>query len=130
MKKQTISLIIPLVLSTGLIIQCWIIILTTDILANWRHYTGLGLFLILIVLYFKSYKLTIIGTGIFLILATFNVLSITAQISTSGLKIGPIQTPSIQLLSLGLFILYFILNFDAIIDIYLKYKNTGRTKDN
>jgi len=128
MTKRKIFLLIPLVIAAGLLIYCWTIILSTDTLATWRHYVGFGLFLILAFLYFKNLKLTIVGTGIYLLLATFNVLSMTAEISTSWLRIGPVETPPIQLLSLGLFILFAILNFDILIDIYLDYKEAKQLK--
>ncbi len=129
MTRQKILVLIPLVIVAGLLIYCWTIILLTDTLATWRHYVGLGLFLILIFFYFKSYKLTAIGTGIYLLLATFNVLAMTAEINTSWLRIGPVETPPVQLLSLGLFILFAILNFDLLIDIYLDYKEGKQTKN-
>lgn len=120
--RQKLFLSIPLVIVAGLLIYCWAIILSTDILATWRHYIGLGLFLIIILLYFKSTTLTIVGTGAYLLLATFNVLSITATIKTSWISIGPVQTPPIQLSSFGLLILFSILNFDQVIDVYLDFK--------
>lgn len=128
MTRQKLFLSIPLAIPAGLLFYCWTIILSTETLATWRHYVGLGLFLILTIFYFKSYKLTVIGTGIYFLLATFNVLSMTAEVTTSWLKIGPVQTPPIQLLSLGLFILFAILNFDPLIDIYLDYKDSKQAK--
>ena len=128
MTRQKLSLSIPLAIAAGLLIYCWTIILSTETLATWRHYVGLGLFLILTIFYFKSYKLTVIGTGIYFLLATFNLLSMTAEVTTSWLRIGPVQTPPIQLLSIGLFILFAILNFDPLIDIYLNYKEAKQAK--
>lgn len=128
MTKQKIFILIPLAIAAGLLIYCWTIILSIDTLATWRHYVGIVLFLTLIFFYFKSYKLTVIGTGIYFLLATFNVLSMTAEISTSWLRIGPVQTPPVQLLSLGLFILFGILNFDPLIDMYLDYKEAKQAK--
>jgi hypothetical protein len=128
MKRTKIYLSIPLAIMAGLLIYCWIIIFSTNILATWRHYVGLGLFLILVLFYFKSFKLTAIGTGIYLLLATSNVLSMTAGIKTSWLRIGPVETPPVQLISLGLFILFFILNFDTLTDIYLDFKEAKQAK--
>jgi len=128
MTKQKAFLLTPLIITAGLIFYCWIIILSKDTSATWRHYVGLGLFVTLIYVYYKSYKMTVIGTGIFFLLATFNLLAITAEISTSWLRIGPIETPPVQLLSLGLLILFGILNFDPIIDIYLDYKESKQMK--
>lgn len=128
MTRKKLFLSIPLVIVAGLLIYCWAIILSTDILATWRHYIGLGLFLILILLYFKSTALTIVGTGVYLLLATFNVLSITAVITTHWVRIGPVQTPPVQLLSFGHFILFAILNFDQMIEIYLDFKEARESR--
>lgn len=105
-----------------MLIYCWTIILTTEILATWRQYIGLFLFFILGILFLKNIVATIVGTGIYLLLATFNLLAMTPTITVSGIKIGPISTPPVQLISLLLFILYFCLNMDSLIDIYLDYK--------
>jgi hypothetical protein len=128
MTRRKIFLLIPLLVAAGLLINCWTIILSTDTLADWRHYLGLGLFLILIFFYFKDFRLTIIGTGIYFLLGTFNALAMTAEINTSWLRIGPIETPPVQLLSLGLLVLFAILNFEPLIDIYLDYKEARQGK--
>lgn len=128
MTKQKAFIFIPLVITAGILIYCWTVILSKDILATWRHYVGLGLFLILTYFYFKSYKITVVGTGIYFLLATCNVLAITPEINASWLRIGPVETPPIQLLSLGLLILFSILNFDPLIDIYLDYKEAKQAK--
>jgi cell division protein FtsW (lipid II flippase) len=128
MTRQRFFLYIPLTIVVGLLIYCWTIIISTDVLATWRHYVGLGLFLFLMFFFIQSFKLAAIGTGFYLLLATFNVLSITAETSTSWLRIGPIETPPIQLLSLGIFILFAILNFDSLIDSYLDYKESKQSK--
>ncbi|MFT3702140.1 MAG: hypothetical protein QM802_07210 [Agriterribacter sp.] len=128
MTKQKIFLFIPLAIITGLLIYGWTIILSTDIVATWRHYVGLGLFLVLIFLYFQNFKWTIPGTGLYLLLATINLLSMTAEIKTSWITIGPVSTPPIQLLSLGLFVLFGFLNFTPLTEMYLDYKEAKAPK--
>ena len=54
----------------------------------------------------------------------------TVEITTSWLRIGPVQTPPIQLLSLGLFVLFAVLNLDPLIDIYLDYKESKQAIKN
>jgi hypothetical protein len=122
MSKQKIRIIIPLIVIAAFVIYTWCSIIFTDYAATWRHYIGLVGFLILVFLFFKSQVAVVIASAIFLLLATFNVLAITATITTSGITIMSISTPPIQLLSLGILILYFILNFNRLIDIYLDYK--------
>ena len=128
MTKQKILLSIPLSIVAGFLIYCWITILSTDILATWRHYIALVLFFVLILLYLKSFALTVIGTGLYLLFATLNVLSITAEMGTTWFRIGLAETPHLQLLSLGLLILFFILNFDTLTNIYLDYKESKEPK--
>ncbi|CAN5750222.1 hypothetical protein BH11BAC3_BH11BAC3_33890 [soil metagenome] len=111
-----------------MLIYCWGIILTTEILATWRQYIGLLLFFILVLLFLKNIAAAIISTGIYLLLATFNLLAMTPSLFTYLIRVGSISTPRFQLLSLGLFILYFCLNMDSLIDIYLDYKEARLIK--
>ena len=129
MTKQKKLILIPLTFVACILIYCWTIILTTEILATWRHYLGLVLFIVIVIPFFKDKIIfTTLSTGIYLLLATINLLAMTANISTSWIRIGPISTPPIQLLSLGLFILYFWINIDSLIDIQLDYKEAKLKK--
>lgn len=131
-KKKTL-LLIPIIIIAGLIIYSWAIILFTEVIATWRHYLALALIVGLIFLFFKNFKKAIIGTGIYLILGTCNLLALTPSVTTDayGIRIGSLKlwTPSFQLLSFGLLLLFLILNFDTLTDIYLDYKE-ARTKNN
>ena len=62
------------------------------------------------------------ATGLFLAVATFNLIAMSPEIYTIGLRVGPISTPEVQPLSLGLLVLYLVLNLDPLINIYLDYK--------
>jgi len=121
MTKNRVFLIVPLLIIIILITNCWFNIITEKVLANWRHYIAFGLFLLLVIFYFINFKLVVIGTGFYLLLATANVLSVTAEIKTSWIRVGPLETPPINLLSFGLLILYLILNTNTLIDIYIDY---------
>lgn len=116
-------------IATGLMIHCWIIILFTDGSPEWRHYLGLTLWLVLIFLYLKSFRWAILATGIYLLLASCNVLAMTPVISTSWLTIGPVRTPPVQGLSLILFVLYAFLNADFLIDMSLHLKKSRTPKE-
>ena len=129
MIRQKKFILISLLLILALLIYCWAIILTTEILATWRHYLGLIFFILLAFLFFKSTTQIAIATGLYLLLATFNIFAITAEISITWFRIWSISTPPFQLLSLGLFILYFILNGNTLIDIYLDYKEANQAKN-
>jgi hypothetical protein len=132
MTKQKILLLTPLTIIAGLLIYTWATILFTDIDATWRHYSGLVLFVILIFLFLKSFKKAVLGTGIFLILGTCNLLTLTPSVTSNsfGIKIGSFEigTPVFQLLSFGILLLYFFINFDTLVNIQLDYRDTKRLK--
>lgn len=129
MTKQKKLITISLALIAAILIYCWVRILTTDVLATWQHYLGLLLFLIVSIFYFVSLVKAVIATGFYLLLATFNVIALTAEVTVSGIAIGPVSTPPIQLLSLGLFIIYFTLNFDTMVNLYYDYKDAKTLKN-
>ncbi len=91
MTKQKILIVIPLSLIIIILSYCWVIMLTTEILATWRHYFGLIFFLAIIFLFFKNIAGAVVATGVYLLLATFNILAITPQMAVSWLRIGPID---------------------------------------
>ena len=132
MAKKKILLLIPLIIIAGLIIYSWAIILFTEAVATWRHYLALLLFAGLIFLLFKSFTETVICTGLYLILGTCNLLALTPSVTTDsyGVQFGSAQlcTPPFQLLSFGLLLLFFALNIDALINIYLDYKEAKKNK--
>jgi hypothetical protein len=125
-KKQKILLLIPIIIIAALLIWSWASFLLTDMTASWRHYLALGLFAVLVYLYRKSFTKTIIATGIYLLLATLNVLSMTPANITAWNRLdtsfGSIETPHFQILSLTILIIYLILNFDTLFNMYLDYK--------
>lgn len=130
MHKQKILIFTPLLSVAGLLLYCWTTFLLSETLATWKHYVGLLLFIPLVLLFFKSLPKVTIGLGIYLLLATFNLLAIMPAITTTWLNIGSsgLYTPPVQLSSLGLFILYFIMNLDSLINIHLDYKETKALK--
>lgn len=125
MTKAKILIFIPFLLTTGLVVNCWTNFLVTEAIATWRHYAGLLLFCPLYFLFLKSISQGTLGLGVYLLLATFNLIAFTPTIKTSWFTINtsnPISTPPVQLVSLGLFLLYFVLNLDSLINIHLDYK--------
>src|SRR5689334_12775992 len=112
MKKQIIRILIPLILIACALTYCWIVLLINNYIPSWKHYAALVLFLVVLSLFFKNVTAVTIATGVYLLLATIHIISLSALQSTFYFTIAGKDTPGIQLLSLGLFILYFILNFD------------------
>lgn len=130
MRKKKVLFLLPFLLIVGLLLFCWTTILTSEILATWRHYVGLVLFVPIIILFFRNFKIAVIATGLYLLLATFNLLAVTPAITTSWINIGSdgIHTPPVQLASLGILVLYFVLNLDTFIDIQLDYREDKKQK--
>ncbi len=128
MSKKKILFLVPFLLVAAFLLYCWTTILTGEYLATWRHYAGLLLFVVIVLLFFRDFTKSVIGLGVFLLLATFNALAITPAITTSWLNIGGLTTPPVQLMSLGILVLYVILNMDTLIDIKLAYKEAKEQK--
>jgi hypothetical protein len=126
MKKQKILALIPLIIAGSLLVHTWSIILFTDIIATWRHYVGLLLFLPLPYLQIKKFEAGLWATGSYFIVGTCNLLSLTPDITTHsfGINIGALEltTPAFQLLPFGLLIVYFIVNFNSFVNIYVDHK--------
>ena len=126
MKKQKNLALIPLLIVSGLLIYTWSIIIFTDIVATWRHYVGLLLFLPLPYLQIKKFEAGLWATGSYFIVGTCNLFSLTPDITTHsyGINIGTLElsTPAFQLLPFGLLIIYSIVNFDSFVNIYVEHK--------
>ena len=104
------------------LINAWIAILKESYTVKWQHLAGLLLFLPLPLLLFRSYKLAVLGTGIYLLLGLFRLLSLTAGVSTGFFTIAGLEISGFNWLPLGLLILFFILHLDVLIDMRLEYK--------
>lgn len=133
MKKQQIRILLPLLIIAGFLVYTWSIILMNSISPFVQHYVALLLFIVLVYLFIRHFKLAVIGTGIYLLLGTFNLLTLTPSLVSHSYGFGPdpfkIMTPGIQLLSLGILVLYGILNFDQLTEMYLDYKEAKEKKN-
>lgn len=127
MTKQKILLLIPLLIISCLLIYTWSCIFFGDYYgASWQHLLAVGFFIIPAVMFFLHFKLSVLSTGCYLLLGTFNLLALTPWIASTSywMQIGPLTvgTPKLQLLSLGLLVLFCALNFKTLVNIYLDYK--------
>jgi hypothetical protein len=122
MKKKNILTSVVLAIISYFLIDAWITILGKNYIVKWQHLTGLVFFLPLPILLFKNYKAAVLSTGIYLLLGIFRLLSLTADISTSSITIAGLETPGFNWLCLGLFVLFFVLHLDVLIEIQLDYK--------
>lgn len=114
MSRITLIIIsIPFIILLGIISSTWVNILTTDYFATPKHYAALGAGFFNAVLYLYRYKYAVLITGLILILATFNQLALFPSIESTSYSItirgNELSTPSIQVKSLMLLIVYLIL---------------------
>jgi hypothetical protein len=63
----------------------------------------------------------VVAIGIYLFLGIMNLLVITPSINLFFIEIKPLSI-FFQPLSLGLFVLYFLLNNDTLLNMYLDYR--------
>jgi hypothetical protein len=89
--KQKILIGIPLIIITGFLVYRWTVILTTNVIATWKHYIGLILFFVLVVLFYKKDKIVVIAIGIYLSLGIMNLLVITPSINLFFIEIKPLS---------------------------------------
>ncbi|MET0392539.1 MAG: hypothetical protein ABW019_05335 [Chitinophagaceae bacterium] len=132
-KKQKAALFIPLVIIATMVIRTWVVLLSAGYISSWRHYTAPLLFIPVVYLAFTNYPKALIGTGIYLLLASSNLLSLTAEISSlmditiAGINI---PTPPLQLSALGVLLLFLVLNWGTLDEMYLDYKEAREKKNN
>jgi len=130
-KKRKVFFLIPFIIVIALLLNTWFVLLTNEFAEIYlTQYLGFILFVPVLYLLYKdrSFKKALLALGLYLLLATFCVANIfpyniwsKMSITFSGLKI---PLPSMNGLSLLLFILYFALNLGTLIEIQLDYKES------
>jgi hypothetical protein len=129
--KRKILLLIPIAVIAGFLIYTWGQIIFISHWATWRHYVGLILFALLLYFVFTNFKKAVLATGIYLIIEILNLLTITPGVITAFFsRIGSLEihTPLFQPHLFFIFLLYFFLNFDTLVDIRLDYKEEKELK--
>lgn len=99
--------------------------------SNLKQQIALGSAILNLLLYLIRFKYGILTTGILLLMATFNLLRLfpVVTIFNNSIQIGDVnlKAPAIELESLLLTILYFILNNSYLISLYHDYKKSEHT---
>jgi hypothetical protein len=130
-KKLHLSI---LIIIGGILLYCWSIILFTEIEATWRHYLAIILFIPLLILFKRDFKKDVLFTGVYLILGTCNLLTLTPSVTSNsyGVRIGSVEvwTPTFQLYSFLILILFFMINFNTLVNYYLDYQDSKKVKQN
>jgi hypothetical protein len=130
MIKKKILIFIPILIIAIVLIFTWSDFIGGYYLARMKHYAGLVLFLIVSILFFIDSKIALVGTGIFLLCATINLIAITTAVSVFTINIFPLSFLPIQPLSFGILVIYLIANGSSLIDIYFNYKESKANKKN
>jgi hypothetical protein len=118
MNRQLIYLLIPILVICGFVLSSWIKFMNSQYMPQWQHYVALTGTILIIVLLFTNRRICFIATGLFLLLGIFRCLSLTTVVVTNMVGVGNLVSPGFNALCLGLFVLYVVLNVDAMADLY------------
>jgi hypothetical protein len=124
---------IPFLVTCIILVYTWYVIISLNYSATLKQQIGLGIGILNLSIYIVRFKYGIIGTGLLLLLATFDFIVVFPVVTSYGwfIRFGEteIKTPSIEWRSLLLLILYFILNTGYLINLYHDYKVSKSSKD-
>ena len=122
--KRIIRLV-PIIVLTIVMIYSWYMFIAGEYSPTLKHKIGLGLFIVNIAQYFFSTKIGIIGTGIFLVAGTLNLIATFPAITTAGINLGD-NFIGVQWNSLWMLILYFCCTGSYLLNLYWDYKETKK----
>ena len=114
--------ILPLAIVCLILIFSWYTFITTEYFPTARHKVATGLVIVNLLLFFFSYRYAILCTGAILLLGTFNLLAFFPSILSlhfyAGSRGNMVSGPSIQGFPFCLLIVYVIVNFSYITDLF------------
>ncbi|BAV07769.1 hypothetical protein SAMN05421788_103119 [Filimonas lacunae] len=126
MNKKTLFRYIPFVIIVIIHLYAWVVIATTDKEPAIGQWAALLLIGVNLLLYIKKMAYGLLATAIILVLSSLSIIEIYAHTITGSffVRIGQLElaTPHIQWRSVGLLVLYCILNFNYWIELYADYK--------
>jgi len=117
--------IIPLIITIALVLISIIVVMSTNVILNQKHYLGFGLVFISLFLYFKQKDSYIFVFSIFLLAGLIGVLDVfylTYQLELVVLKLNPIF--------LLLFILFISFNRDKLNSLFPEKDNIEKDETN
>jgi hypothetical protein len=128
--KRKIFFFIPFAIVLCYLIYSWYIIIIERINPHFTNDLALILFVPIVYFLFKdkTFVKPLIALGIYLLLATCKLANIFPYTQISQVTLGlfglKIPFPDLSGTALLIFILYGILNFKSLVDIYLDYKES------
>lgn len=125
-KRQKLLSLLPFITLCIIMLYTCVEILLTEYAASWRHYLAMILLFSNGILYFKRYRMSVVFTGIILLLTTFDLLAFFSVVKTYYWSVNiagmSISTPGVQIVPLVILIIYSCVNFNLLIDCYIDYK--------
>ncbi|SRR6185437_3528671 len=115
-QRQKLIAVLPFIVVCVIMLYTWIEFAANRYLPTWRQYVALALVIVNAVVYFVRFRQAVLLTGIILVLATINLLCFFTFIQTSGITIGSVSTPGIQLWSLLILVGWFAMNYSNLIN--------------
>jgi hypothetical protein len=109
-------ILIPFILTTLALVYCWSALIMNQYTPSWKHYAALLGFMLIGLAAWNKLQNILIPLGVYLLLASFHIISLSYNQSVFGFGKNTTYNPSFQLMSLGIFVLYAILNIDVIIE--------------
>lgn len=106
----------------------WIEFAANKHLPTWRQYVALAFVIVNALVYFIRFRPAVLLTGVILVLAAVNLLCFFTFIETSGITIGSVSTPGIQLWSLLILVGWFAVNYSNLINWRLELQETREKK--
>lgn len=122
MDKKRILLLISILSILIALIYCWAELLKQGYLPQSKHYIAAGLFIVVLINFFLSYKLSLLITGIYTILAMLAIINLSPLLITFNWSPFGKRLLTISPIGAQLFLVYFIFNITSIINLYLDYK--------
>jgi len=128
--KRKVLFYIPLAIVTCILLYTWYILLFGSRVTDITNYLGLILFIPVLYFLYKdgSCKRSLVVLGIYLLLATFNLVNIFPFRMSGNVvfSIGPLDlpTPQMNFFSVVILIVYLVLNLGSLMENYLDYKES------
>jgi hypothetical protein len=119
MKRHRLRILIPFILSGLALIYCWTMLFINNYIPDWKHYASLFLFVILVIFLSRGFYRIVIPLGAYLILASLHIISLSYNKATFFFGPDVPYNPHFQLMSIGIFIVYIVLNLDGLIEMQL-----------
>lgn len=132
-QRSEILRLLPFLLGLGVLTYTWSMIFSPEYIATLKHQIALFLFFVNVAVYFFKFNYGIYFTGLIFLLATFNIIAIYPDITTSSyfIKIGntELATPSVQIKSLILLVVFIVFNGGYLFEKYADFKYGKKEKD-